>query len=705
MATYLGVNGVAKAVANSYVSIYPYKAFIYSGYGQRSNNYYYPLESLYPATWIGADSVVGGAGKDFFFDSSPIEISDYNFDDTDVIIATKLSATSSLTPDNVVINGNKIAIANGNTITVGSSDSYDEATATRAIIANAGNSSDTKFLIWAGNYESLLDATAFGKGAYMFSQVNEGKADTIFGSAFIDTIWASGNDLIDAGAGNDIINLTTVETGARGATVILSNGIDSVNGWSFGFDNTNGNNVLDGVEANDVNFRMRNGEVIAYDSNSSISFNHSSTLPSYNLLVGDQKVTFIASNQVAEVLTNDDIANYYKAERKGGIYVGESVTTAYEISLGSANFVSINNLNLLSESKAAVWGSDENESITVSGSADNGSSKSVASGGGNDVITSGGNDSTTAGNFFFFGEFNGMTFSSGNDVIENFGYYRGKNDDPNFASSDLIYLGNSANFTGVNVTSNKAEISLGEDTKVAIRDDSGFNDKIVRVQFGDQQDILNVKFATTSGTGSNTFTYDGETNIFIGNNNRLRDTLTVAQELSNVNIWLDDKSFDKNIYSGIGVVDASKVDNTKVSLAGNLNSNTLMAGGSGSTSSLWGGGGESNLLVGNGSGTETFFYFKNKAYGYSDSEGSHSSNDRIDSVDSSDLIWLYDVTLDDIDADKTAIDSGLITVTLKDGGGVTVTNMGQETNFRVSDGQGGWQDITAVNRGNVHEWQ
>ena len=71
----------------------------------------------------------------------------------------------------------------------------------------------------------------------------------------------------------------------------------------------------------------------------------------------------------------------------------------------------------------------------------------------------------------------------------------------------------------------------------------------------------------------------------------------------------------------------------------------------------------------------------------------------------SDLIWLYDVTLDDIDADKTAIDSGLITVTLKDGGGVTVTNMGQETNFRVSDGQGGWQDITAVNRGNVHEWQ
>ena len=61
MATYLGVNGVAKAVANSYVSIYPYKAFIYSGYGQRSNNYYYPLESLYPATWIGADSVVGGS--------------------------------------------------------------------------------------------------------------------------------------------------------------------------------------------------------------------------------------------------------------------------------------------------------------------------------------------------------------------------------------------------------------------------------------------------------------------------------------------------------------------------------------------------------------------------------------------------------------------------------------------------------------------
>ncbi len=651
-----------------------------------------------------SDYVEGGAGKDFFFDSSAIEIADYNFDDGDVIIATKLSATSSLTPDNVAISGNKIAIANGNTITVGASSDYDEATATRAIIANASNSNDTKFAIWSGNYESELDASSFGKGAYMFAQVNEGRADTLIGSTYVDTIWASGNDLIDAGAGNDIINLTTVESGARGATVVLSSGIDSVNGWNFGFDNASGSNILGGVEANAVNFRMRNGEVVAYSESSSLSFNHASTLPSYNILVGDQKVTFIAGNQVASVMSNDDIGNYYKSERRGGLFVSESVTTAYEMTLGSDQFVSINNLNLQNESKSTVWGSAESESISVSGSAGNGARKYVASGGGNDLLTSGGNSSTTAGNFFYFGSYNGTVFSSGRDTIESFGYYRGKNDDPDFSSADVLYLGNSANYAGVNVTSGKAEISLGDDTKVIIHDESGFlstDNKIARVQFGDVQNVLNVKFGVSSSL--NSFTYDGETNIFFGNLSRSRDTLNVASDLSNVSIWLEDKNYDTNTYDGIGMINAGNVADTKLTLAGSSANNTIIAGGSGTTTSLWGGGGEANSLIG-GAGSDTFFYFKN--IGYTDGDGNyHSSDDKIDKVDSSDLIWLYDVTLADIDGDKTAINSGQITVGLNNGANITVTNMGQETYFRLSDGQGGWQDVKAVSRGNNRYWE
>ena len=689
---------------------------VFAGNHANGNYIYHATNSNAKATLVGgsgndtifassADSVVGGAGKDFFFDSSPIEISDYNFvDDTDVIIATKLSATASLTPDNVAISGNRIAIANGNTITVGSSATYDDSTATRAIIANASNSNDTKFAIWSGNYESELDASSFGKGAYMFAQVNEGRADTLIGSTYVDTIWASGNDLIDAGAGNDIINLTTVESGARGATVVLSSGIDSVNGWNFGFDNASGSNILGGVEANAVNFRMRNGEVVAYAENSSLSFNHATTLPSYNILVGDQKVTFIAGNQVASVMSNDDIGNYYKSERRGGLFVSESVTTAYEMTLGSDQFVSINNLNLQNESKSTVWGSAESESISVSGSAGNGARKYVASGGGNDLLTSGGNSSTTAGNFFYFGSYNGTVFSSGRDTIESFGYYRGKNDDPDFSSADVIYLGNSANYTGVNVTSGKAEISLGDDTKVIIHDESGFlstDNKIARVQFGDVQNVLNVKFGVSSSL--NSFTYDGETNIFFGNTSRSRDTLNVSSDLSNVSIWLEDKNYDTNTYDGIGMINAGNVADTKLTLAGSSANNTIISGGSGTTTSLWGGGGETNSLIG-GAGSDTFFYFKN--IGYTDGDGNyHSSDDKIDKVDSSDLIWLYDVTLADIDGDKTAINSGQITVGLNNGANITVTNMGQETYFRLSDGQGGWQDVKAVSRGNNRYWE
>ena len=655
-------------------------------------------DTIYAST---GDHVEGGGGRDFFYDANAIEISDYNFDDGDIIIATKLSASTPLTPDNIQFSGNRVSIASGAEITVGAMADYDEATATRAVIANAGNdTTSTKFAIWAGNYESSLDASNFTKSAYMFSQMNEGRADTIIGSTFADTIYAGGNDFVDGGTGNDYIQLYG-DSGQNGATVVLTEGGNIVNGWSTGFDNSAGSNIL-AADALSLNFRTRQDQIIAYSGSSSITFSDLSVSSAADFLVGESKVTFIKNGQIATVSSNDDIANYYKAERAGGISVGSGVTTEFTVSLGSDQFASVNSLYLENESKATVYGSNANETISVIGSNDNGARKYVAAGGGNDTIYSGGNASSVAGNFFYFGTYNNYTYSSGNNDLYNYSFY--KSTDADYSTSDLIYLGASSNYSSLSVNADRAEIALTDDTKVRIHGDGAFSNtdnKIVRIQFGDDEKIYNTKLGMTSSV--NAFTYDGVTDLYLGNTGRGRDTLNVASDLGNVNIWLDDKNLDKNTYAGVGLINAGNVADTKLTLAGSGSNNTIVSGGNNTSTSLWGGGGESNSLIG-GNGEDTFFYFKQ--YGYTDNDGNfHSSNDKIDRVDSNDLIWLYDVQLSDIDADKTSIASNQITVGLTNGSSIVVTNMSQETNFRLSNGNGGWQDVKAVNRGNNRYWE
>lgn len=652
-----------------------------------------------------SDYVEGGTGKDYFFDSSAIEISDYNFEEGDVIIATKLSSNAALTLDKIKLNGNKMSIADSATITVGDSSKYDEATATRAVVANASNSNNTSFLIWAGNYETSLDASNFTKGAYMFSDINDGRADTLTGTSYVDTIYAGANDYVNSGAGNDIINLTSL-SGSAGASVVLSTGMNSVTGWRQGFDVTSGANVLV-ADALSVKFKMKNDEVVAYAENSSISFNGLNTIDgAYRFLVGSDKISFIAANQTASVMTNADLGDYYKAERNGGIYVSDSVTSQFSVSLGGDQFTSINNLDLRNESRATVFGSSARETITAKGSAENGARKYIAAGDGDDLIISGGDSTVNSGNNLYFGSSGGTVFSGGRNTIQSYNYYTGSSNDPDMSHSDLLYLGSYSNYQGVNVTASQIEISLGDSDKVIIKDESGFSNtsKMVRAQFdrGDSK-VYNIKFGLS--TGYNTFTYDGDADIYWGNTNRNNDTLNVAAEQSNVNIWLADKRLDEKQYGGIGVINASLAADTKLTLAGSSNNNVIYAGGSNSYTSLWGGGGESNTLVG-GAGQETFFYFK--SYGYNDSEGNyHASNDVISNVDSNDTIWLYDVTLDDIDFEKTqsGIASGRITVSLKDGSALTVTNMSTETNFKISNGQGGWTDVKAINSGNNRHWE
>lgn len=665
-------------------------------------------DTIYFENSMATDHVEGGSGVDYFYDAAAYEISDYAFDAGagDVIIASKLSTSANVNPANLSLSGNKIAIAGGATLTVGSGADYDEATATRAVITNAAGSGRTN-LIWAGNYDSSLDASDLSRGALMISSINGSAANTLNGSAYADTVYAGANDYVDTGAGNDIINLAAADTstGQRGATVVLSAGKNDLYGWKSGFDNEGGANILQATAAN-TTFKTRTGTVVASGEGASINFGDLSvdSTGAYNFLVGTEKVTFIGSEQTVSVNSNSDIADYYKGEKAAGLYVGSSVDAAFGITLGSDNFTSINKVALLNESRASIIGSAAAESITLSGSADAGAVKSVASGAGNDLIVSGGSNSSMAGNYLFFGEYGGVTLSSGRDTVQNFSFYRGKEADPDMSTADLLYLGDSNNYQSLSATASRLEISLGDSTKVVVQDNFATSDgKILRARFGNNDEIYNCKFGISNST--NTFTYDGETNAFFGSTSRNNDTLKVDGSLTNVNIWLKDRNFDTNYYNGVRAIDASSLADTRATLVGDsINNNIITAGASGAIDSLWGAGGQSNTLIG-GEGEDTFFYFK--SVGYTDNDGvHHGSNDVIQNAGTNDLVWLYDVTLNDISADTTSqgIVSGRVTVGLNDGSALTVTTSSSEVNFRISDGNNGWTDIKATG-GSNHGWE
>ena len=662
------------------------------------------------------DHVEGGAGADLFYDSQAYEISDYSPESGDVIVATKLSATASesFTPDNMVISGNTVAIAGGSTITIGAN--YDEATAVRAAIADANAStSNRKYLIWAGTYESVLDVSSLDRGIMMISSQNGGAADTLIGSSYADSIYAGGNDTVNSGAGNDLITLASADssTGVRGATVALSAGKNEVSGWQQGFANDEGDNVLV-ADAAATTFRTRTGTVMATNGESVMSFKGLSEDADggYKFIVGDQKVRFIGEGQSATVKSNDDLSPYYKADKAGEVVVTSDVTTAFTADLTSSYFTNVTSVNLANNSRSTVIGSSSAERFTLSGDRDMGAHKSIMSGGGNDTIWSGGDSSVIAGNHFFFGTGN-YNYSSGRDVINNFSYYQGKDSDPDGSAADVLHLGNYANFTGASVMSSRVELNLGSNATVVISDTfTSAADKVVRATFDDLDSVYNVKFGV-GGSSQSAFNYDGETNYYWGNAGRGRDTLNVASNLSNVNIWLDNKDLDKVYYQGIGVINAGSLTDTKATLVGNYSnsnpygtavSNTIIGGGAGTQSSLWGGGGEANSLVG-GDGIDEFIYVN--SYGYTDSDGNrHGSNDVITNVTADDLVRLYNVTLDDIDLENTSVTSTAITVNLKDhdgvkGGSLTVTGFGQETNFRLGDGS----SYKAVVRGSNVGWE
>jgi len=255
----------------------------------------------------------------------------------------------------------------------------------------------------------------------------------------------------------------------------------------------------------------------------------------------------------------------------------------------------------------------------------------VTVGGGQNTLISSSRNETLTGNGtteFIFDK------NSGRDVIQNFNF-----------DDDKINVGNET-ITAVNVNSSGAvRMEISGDAVLTLNDAQGKNFKINNfVALVDKN-----------------LTYNAEANYFVATERNA--TLTVGESAE---IWLDN-SHGKYFSGDIRTLDASTAEG-KTSLVGNDLDNTILAGNG--DSSLWGGSGGNDLLVG-GTGKNTFFYTNG------------NGNDTIASAKDGDIVYLSQVTLEQISSSNITADA--VTLNFKDGGSLQV-NSNADITYQLADG-------------------
>lgn len=669
------------------------------------------------------DIVSGGTGGDLFYDTSGYAL-DYNVAEGDVIIASRLNNLSEVTAANVRGIGNQVGFGNGQyLLTLGNIDQNAAVHVKVGVMDDNGNVVSGVRDVVLANGNGIVDATAAGEnGALIVANATRGAGvHNIVGSAGNDDIHVGSYDAVSGANGDDSI---AIDEGAVGVAVAMSAGNDTVTGWNYGFDRAAGaTELVTGGNTAAVRGRVFEDRLFISleGGNALMSFDDTAKLGDakqmhgqYDVLIDGLKYTAIRNGDAgagyASVTSNDEVADFYLAEREGTVIFTDGVTEELTIDLSNPlQYQDIRHLVLGNNSKALVIGSDDRETVAVGGEAVVGANKIISLGGGNDVVISGG-DLGIAGHDFMFGQ------GDGRDTVIGYNHYSGLNSDPDKTASDVLIFQNLAGVKSeYNATENavRVEFALSDTDQAVVYEDANtydYNKEMYHVLIADSQSdgIAKIGYSTIA----NTFSYDKEVDYYVGSSGEARDTLVINATNENVEVRMDGQKQDGKFYRGIGVIDASAATFTNTTLTGSAANNSIVSGGEGTINFLWGGAGN-NTLVG-GAGQDFFLYTKNaNAYvAGADHSNTSGTNDLIYGYDSNtDSIILSDVTIADINYAAMAqaggnygITENAVTVAFNNGGSVTVDPTNQDrVRFYLNDGRGNLVAYSAVRE--TGSWQ
>ena len=568
-----------------------------------------------------------------------------------------------------------------------------------------------------------IDLSAAVENVILKGNYTGGTSDNILRSGNgDDSILAGANDIVDAGAG-----INKVELNTSGSTTIrqtAETGHTTVNGFDFGFgDNSDKVSIADFSKAS-VDYESSSDKLTFTYGEASLVLNGSSSLASSGdssddgaskqILIGEgdnaYKLQVAEKNSTIGVSENEDNrATFYRGNNSALDFsnVNENVNVVLSSYAQSLLGSITDNIRIGSESVDIegfnkIKGGANNSLLTGKDDVNN----TIVAGSGSTTIYGGkgfGIDSLVGSNSNTTTKNGSTTFvfleNSNKDIISGFEFIASDKGNENFA--DKIDFLNSS-LVNAQVSGNDAVIELqNAEDRLIIQDGRGQNIQITTHDNNytakiDNDSLIydgtaNLFWATGKNavvSVSSDITI-GRANIILGNEvltgrvfstpfdddtdtEFVDESADTADNSTEVPMSADSTiSSDAIFYGHIKELDASGMDGTAL-LVGNDNDNVIRA--SKGASTLWGGSGsESNdMLIGN-SGQDVFWY------------GIGQGKDHVAGADGNDIVYLYDFTIDDIANLNTNSSSFIITD--KKGGSLTIDNAGTSgVNFRLADG-------------------
>ena len=507
---------------------------------------------------------------------------------------------------------------------------------------------------WAGEGASQIDGSEGTAPFTIYGDTND-EADGIIGTKFNDSIYAGDNDSIISGKGKDLVDVQSKDGVWVG--MYAGDGADTVAHSKNGFDDEDTTLVIDTT----AGLKLANG-----DAGTAVSIKGASLTLTNTAKSEDTKIKV----NVGGTTYNTQVVTGVKdLDDETQVVFGSYGTKGNGINLTNNEGTTVDLSNKKQLGDTRVYDNIQ----VVDASADSGDN--ILMGGEKAVTLIGGKGSTS----MWGGSSKGDLLVAGfGDNTFFYGAGDGKDTVTGYESdSDKLYLTDSAlqnvtrskdgglvlKYAAVDNKTQKLTVQNGEKTQSA-------DDTYVITTTGEDQWIAKVGLSDAA----NNFTFDDDTNFYVGGTKD--DTLTVADDGSYANIWLNNYGFGgQKAYSSIKTVNAGAATDDVTLVGADDKDNVLVA--SKGASSLWGGAGSKgdDLLDGSTTGrdADTFFF------------GKGNGKDTIKGAGEDDRVMLYDVTLDDIDFEKSKTGTDL-KLALKDGSSVTLTGINGTTNLVLSDG-------------------